>query len=247
MPESNLEKKHTIKEIKERLTVSKRHNYLGDFILGAVDGTVTTFAVVSGVAGAGLKSEVAIILGLANLLADGFSMAISNFLRVKSDKGIIEKTRKNEEYHIKEIPEGEREEIRQIFALKGFEGETLEKIVESITSNPKLWINTMLTEELGLSLESPDPFKAGLITFCSFCTIGFIPLIPFFLLFFIKSFNVFFLSSIVTAFSFIIIGFIKGKVLSRNLVKSILETLFIGYGAASLAYVIGQLTKGLVP
>lgn len=58
--------------------------YLPEFVYGGIDGAVTTFAVVAGALGASLSSVVVIILGLANILADGFSMAISNYLSVKS-------------------------------------------------------------------------------------------------------------------------------------------------------------------
>ena len=61
-----------------------RSKYLSDFVYGGIDGAVTTFAVVAGVAGAGLDSAVVLILGFVNLFADGFSMATSNYLSTKS-------------------------------------------------------------------------------------------------------------------------------------------------------------------
>jgi len=85
-----------------------------------------------------------IILGVANLLADGLSMAVSNYLSTRSQREEVEKARREEEKHIREFPEGEQEEIRQIFAAKGFSGDTLERIVETVTQNRKLWIDTML-------------------------------------------------------------------------------------------------------
>ncbi|OGH99234.1 MAG: hypothetical protein A2104_00405 [Candidatus Melainabacteria bacterium GWF2_32_7] len=245
MKESNLKKQHTKQAIKERLTLSKGHSYLGDSILGAMDGTVTTFAIVSGATGAGFRPEIAIILGLANLFADGFSMAASNFLKTKSDKGVIEKARRTEEQHIKQMPEGEREEVRQIFRKKGFEGETLEEIVSVITQDRQRWVNTMLTEELGLTLETPKPVSAALFTFLSFCIVGFIPLLPFLTMTYIEGYNVFLVSSLLTALSFFTIGITKGAILKQNKFQSGLETLFIGIGAASLAYIIGLLTKGI--
>src|SRR5690242_13763923 len=146
-PLKQLVKEHTPHAIAQRLASATEHSYLGDFVLGAVDGTVTTFAVVAGVAGAGLGSSVAIILGLANLFADGFSMAAGNYLSTKAEREVVERVRKSEEAHIERHPAGEREEIRQIFAAKGFEGQLLDQIVETITQDRERWINTMLKEE----------------------------------------------------------------------------------------------------
>jgi hypothetical protein len=123
---------------------------------------------VSGVIGANLPQGIAFILGLANLLADSFSRAVSNYQRAKSDKEQADQARRIEEKHIDEIPEGEREEIRQIFSRKGFEGPVLDEIVQVITQDRRRWVDTMLTEELGLRLESPTPLKAGIVTFIGF-------------------------------------------------------------------------------
>jgi VIT1/CCC1 family predicted Fe2+/Mn2+ transporter len=71
-----------------------------DFVYGAIDGSVTTFAVVAGVVGAALSPSIILILGFANLFADGFSMAIGNYLGTKSQKEYIEKERKREEWEI---------------------------------------------------------------------------------------------------------------------------------------------------
>src|SRR5262245_3591490 len=121
---------HTPAAVAARLQENAQHSYLGDFVLGAVDGVVTTFAVVAGAAGAHFPPVVAIVLGLANLLADGFSMAVGNYLSRKSDRERVQRVRQSEQRHIEKFPEGEREEIRQIFSQKGFSGETLETIVQ---------------------------------------------------------------------------------------------------------------------
>ena len=101
-----------------------------------VDGAVTTFAVVSGVAGAQLSSRVIIILGLANLLADGFSMAASNYSGTKTEIDDRRRLTEVERRHIALYPEGEREEIRQILAAKGLSGPSLEDAVAAVTAKP---------------------------------------------------------------------------------------------------------------
>ena len=119
---SGLVAAHTRDAIRTRLEAGPSHGDIRDFIFGAIDGTGTTFAVVSGVSGAGLPFGVLIVLGVANLVADGFSMGIGNFLGSRADQQQRAHTRREEEYHIRTVPEGEREEIRRIFASKGFSG-----------------------------------------------------------------------------------------------------------------------------
>jgi VIT1/CCC1 family predicted Fe2+/Mn2+ transporter len=123
MPE--LEHEHTPDAIADRIA-SSNHNYVRDFIYGGIDGAVTTFAVVSGVSGAELSPAIVLILGFANLAADGFSMAASNFLGTRAEEDDYRRLEKIEYRHIELEPDGEREEVRQIYSEKGFAGEELE-------------------------------------------------------------------------------------------------------------------------
>jgi len=245
---NELESQHTPQAIRQRFQYGLKQSYLKDFVYGAIDGTVTTFAVVSSVAGAGLSSGIVIILGVANLLGDGFSMAVSNFLATRSEEQLREKVRKMEEKHIAHIPEGEREEIRQIFAAKGFSEKELEKVVSIITSNKKQWVDIMLQEEWGISLSGPSPFNAGFFTFLSFVLIGLLPLLAFVyqLSFHPTEFNSFFISTCMTAMAFFAVGAFKGQFVGKYWLLSGLETLTMGSSAAFLAFIIGASLKNLV-
>lgn len=241
----NLSETHTPQAIAARLSGETAHNYLGDFVLGAIDGAVTTFAIVAGVAGAGYDSGTALVLGMANLLADGLSMAVSNYMSTKSQREFVERVRQIERKHIDEFPEGEREEIRQIFASKGFTGELLEQIVEVITDDHRRWVDTMVTEEFGLSVESPSPFRAALATFCAFALAGFVPLAPFCLGLESKE-TVFAVSAIATAVTFFLIGMAKGHVVNRSRWYGGLEVLGIGGAAAVVAFFVGVVLHRIV-
>lgn len=234
-----LEQDHRVEAIAERLGRAQEHSYLGDAVLGAIDGCVTTFAVVAGVAGAQLPGGVALILGIANLLADGFSMAISNHQRARTDRQRVETLRRVEERHIDELPEGEREEVRQIYARKGFGGDVLEHIVEVVTSDRKRWIDTMLTEELGLVIDGPSPLRAALVTFAAFAVVGAIPLAPFALAAMGVELPVLLVSAGATAAAFFAVGWIKNRIQGLSVWRGGLETLAVGGAAAGLAWIAG--------
>lgn len=236
---------HTPERIRERINADNS-NYLSDFIYGAIDGTVTTFAVVSGVAGAGLSSGIVIVLGLANLVGDGFSMAASNYLGTRADKQLQEKARAEEARQIEEYPEGEREEVRQIYADKGFEGELLDRVVEVICSNKERWLDTMLSEELGLHLSSRSPIRAAAATFVAFILIGFIPLLPFTVQLLSAPVEApFFWSCIFTGIAFFGVGAAKSWFVEQHWFFAGVETLLLGGSAALLAYIVGSLLRGV--
>jgi len=241
-----LESEHTPQAVAARIGQTQ-HVYLRDFVYGAIDGCVTTFAVVSGAMGAGLSSGVVLIFGFANLLADGFSMAVSNYLGTKADRQLLSRARQIEENHVDVIPEGEVEEIREIFRQKGFEGELLDRVVEVITNNRTLWINTMLQEEWGLALDGPSPWKAGGVTFLAFTFMGLIPLLPFvaFYVMALEGIAAFAQSAMLTAATFFGIGAMKSRYVLEKWSRSGLETLLMGGGAAVLAYLAGLLLQGL--
>ncbi|MCB1755933.1 MAG: VIT1/CCC1 transporter family protein [Gammaproteobacteria bacterium] len=239
---------HTREAIASRLEDGPDRIYLKDFIYGAIDGAVTTFAVVSSVAGAKLSIGIILILGAANLFADGFSMAISNFLGTRADQQMREKIRDLERDHIRRHPEGEIEEIRQIFQAKGFTGNKLDSIVEHTIADEDRWIDTMLVEEHGITLDGPDPLKAAIATFVAFAVVGAVPLVPFVINWFMPGTlaSPFLASSIMTGIAFMLVGAAKSRFVIRPWYTEALETLLAGGAAAAIAYAIGYLLKGLM-
>lgn len=239
---------HAPHRIRRRLDQDRRPDYLPDFIYGAIDGTVTTFAVVSGVAGADLSSSIVIVLGLANLVGDGFSMAASNYSGTRTEQQLVQRARRQESQHIDVYPEGEREEIRQIFASKGFSGESLEQVVDVICADRERWINVMLTEERGLSLTPKSPLSAGAMTMAAFMLVGSIPLLPFaaVLLTGNNLESSFLLSTLLTAVAFLIVGAVKSRFVEQHWLPSGLETLGLGGAAAGLAYAVGFALRGII-
>lgn len=216
-----------------------------DFVYGSIDGSVTTFAVVAGAIGASLSPMVILILGFANLFADGFSMAIGNYQASKARLEFIQKERKREEWEIDNMAESEKQEIRDIYAKKGFTSDLLDEIVRVITTRKKVWIDTMMKEELGLIEDGRKPTDTALSTFFGFNIIGLIPLIPFVFLYAtglsVSVSDSFLYSVVFTGGAFFLIGIIKGKIVKRSLFRSGLTTLAVGGIAATVAYVVGYL------
>lgn len=242
-----LKEQHRTGTTDEILHGNASGEYVGDFVYGGIDGVVTTFAVVAGVAGANLSANVVLILGLANLFADGFAMAIGNFLSLRAEKQRYNAILVEEKYEIEKIPEYEREEIREIYKGKGLEGEVLNKVVQIITSDKDRWLREMMFEEHGLTPEFRSPVAGAGVTFTAFVLIGFVPLLSFVLAIFFPAFTgqAFISSVVLTGVSLFIIGALKTLVVKEPVFKSGLEILVMGGMAAAVAYLVGFLLRGL--
>lgn len=223
--------------------------YFDDFIYGSIDGAVTTFAIVAGVIGASLPSGIILILGFANLFADGFSMAAANYQASKARNEFIEMKRRQEEWEIDNLEEQEKDEIRDIYKKKGFKDELLEEIVRIITSRRKVWVDTMMKEELGLIEDEKNPIDSSISTFIGFNLIGLIPLIPFMIFMMIgvdANSEAFVYSTISIIAAFFLVGMIKGKIVKKSKIRAGIYTLIIGGVASIVAYSVGYGLQSVV-
>jgi VIT1/CCC1 family predicted Fe2+/Mn2+ transporter len=189
-----------------------------------------------------MEAAIVLVLGAANLLADGFSMAVGSFLGARTDADHRRRIRASEEDHIDRVPEGEREEVRQIYRAKGFEGALLEQVVERVTADRELWIETMLVEEHGLPPVARSPGRAAAATFAGFFVAGAVPLIPHAL----GLDDAFLVSAFATGGVFAAIGSLRGVVTKSGALRGAIETVALGGCAAALAYGVGWLLRGLV-
>ncbi len=231
---------HSAQEIRDRIGAPPGRGVLRDVVYGGIDGSVTTFAIVAGVAGAGLSPFVIVALGLANVLADGFSMAAGNYSGTKAEVDNIKRIRQVEERHIAHHPDGERLEVREILAQKGLSGQVLEDATDAITADRESWIGLMLEGEYGLGGVDPHPMRAAIATFVAFLVAGMVPLMPFV----IGIENAFAWSAWMTMAVFFAIGAMKSRWSLNAWWKSGLETLAIGGVAAGIAYFVGTLFHG---
>ena len=228
--------------------INRWEDYIGEFVYGGIDGSVTTFAVVAGSAGANLDSSVIIILGFANLIADGFAMSVGSYLSNKSEHENYEKHKRIEYWEVDHLPEKEREEIREIYQAKGFEGDLLDQVVDVITADKERWVDVMMKEELNMMKEEKSPLAMGAMTFLSFVIVGLIPLISYVWDYSSpsESDQLFMISIVLTSFAFIGIGWLKSYVVQTGRIRSIVETLLLGAIAATLSYFVGSLLENMI-
>jgi vacuolar iron transporter family protein len=228
-----LEHSHTKEAIRSRLAQDPKISFLRDWIYGGIDGVVTTFAVVAGVVGADLPSRIVLVLGLANLVADGFAMAAGNYSGTQAERDEYDRLLAIERKHIAVVPDGEKEEIRQIFGAKGFSGDNLERVVGVITADETRWAKTMVVEEYGLAPSPKSPILAALSTFAAFMLCGLVPLVTY------LSPGGFALCVVATGFVFFAIGAIKSRWSLTSWWWSGFVTFSIGMVAAALAFWVG--------
>ncbi|TDT63676.1 VIT1/CCC1 transporter family protein [Fonticella tunisiensis] len=236
----------------QRLTSEERHNqeqgqYIKSLIYGGLDGIITTFAVVAGVAGASLSAGIVLIMGLANLIADGLSMAIGDYLSTKAEIEYQNAERQREMWEIEHYPEGEKQELVELYMNRGMSPEDAKTVTNIISKYKKAWTDIMMVEELGILEENESPLKNAIATFVSFIVFGFIPVLVYVISNFIPGLqkNTFTIACALTGITLFILGALKVKITEKNWFLSGLEMLVVGGVAAAAAYLIGTLLSGV--
>lgn len=232
---------------KERL-LGKAREYLGEFVYGGIDGSVTTFAVVAGSAGGNLDNNVVLILGIANMLADGLSMGIGSYLSTKSEiqnhqrlKGSLHNQFKNQRSKVVSLLEG-------IIEGFGAKGKTKDDLVEVVTKNEEVAIDMLLKYEHEEIMPASHPVWNGVMTYAAFVLIGLVPLLTYLFqdMLGLSDGQLFPLSCLFTSIAFVGIGVLKSLLTEQNVAKAVFETLFLGGVAALVSYYVGAILESIL-
>jgi len=216
----------------------KESSAMRDFVFGFGDGINTSLGIAAGVGGADFSSNIIILAALVGMVTGAKAMAVQNYLALKTQRELLKSEIAREEWEIENKPEDERMEIVDIYKAKGFSGKELDLIVEKITSDKKVWLDTMLKEELNLNLEIVgSPIKGALRMFVSFLIGGMLPILPFF---FTSGLTALFIAIGISISSSFIVGVIKSKMANTNKIIGGLEMAGLGTGIALLGYGIGS-------
>ena len=216
----------------------KESSSIRDFVFGFGDGINTSLGLVAGVGGADVSSNIIILAAIVAMFTGAKAMAVQNYLAVKSQRQILDSEIKREKWEMDNVPEAEKKEIEDIYKDKGFTGQDLERIVNKITSDKKVWLNTMLTEELKLNLEIVgSPLKSAFRMFGAFLVGGILPIIQYF---FLSGYVPLYVAIGVSLSASFIIGAIKSKIANISMLRGGLEMAGLGTGIALIGYGIGS-------
>lgn len=217
-----------------------------DIVYGAHDGIVTTFAVVAGTVGAGLPDGIILVLGIANMLADGFSMGAGAYLSSTSESDHYERMRREEARAIAVRPDAKRTELRAACAAKGFAGEPLEHIVTTLTNDPAVWADTMMLQVHGLTKpEASGALVHGIATFLGFVLFGSVPLVPYLFVGVLPEAFRFPAAIVAAGVALLLVGVTRSMVTRQRVVRGITEILLIGAVSTAIAYGVGAALRHL--
>lgn len=216
----------------------KESSSIRDFVFGFGDGINTSLGLVAGVGGANESSSIIILAALVAMFTGAKAMAVQNYLAVRSQRQILQSEIEREKWEMENVPEAERQEIEDIYKAKGFSETELSNIVNKITSDKKVWLDTMLTEELKLNLEIVgSPLKSAFRMFGAFLIGGILPIIPYF---FSSGYVPLLIAIGTSLFASFVIGAFKSKLANLSMIRGGLEMAGMGTGIALIGYGIGS-------
>jgi VIT1/CCC1 family predicted Fe2+/Mn2+ transporter len=208
-----------------------------DFVFGFGDGINTSLGIAAGVSGADISSSIIILAALVGMFTGAKAMAVQNYLAVKTHRELLKSEIAREEWEIENKPDIERQEIEEIYKAKGFSGKELDMVVSKITSDKKVWLDTMLTEELKLNIEVlGNPLKSAFRMFGAFLVGGILPIIPFF---FLQGYLPLVIAVSISLSTSFAVGAVKSNLAKTNIIKGGLEMAGLGTGIALLGFGIG--------
>jgi VIT1/CCC1 family predicted Fe2+/Mn2+ transporter len=214
---------------------------LSDIILGGQDGLVNVLGVILGIAAATHDPRIVMVAGLAATFAESISMAAVAYTSTLADADYYEAERAREFRHITEVPRLEKNEVREIYTKKGFKGDLLDHIVETITANSDVWVAVMMSEEHQLNpIDRRQAFKSALVVGLAAVIGSLIPLAPFAFLPVNQSMWV---AVIITALVLFGVGAYKARTMVGHPGKSGLEMALIGTLSALVGYGVGAVLK----
>ena len=222
-----------------RRFISSSRGSMRSLILGVNDGLVSILALVAGVTGGTFETNIIILAGIAGAIAGAISMAVGNYISVKSEIEFYHSEIEREKREIREKPEEEIAEVREMYRKKGFKGKQLEDIVKHLTANEKRWLDVMMKEELGFHHEKFEtPVKLAILTGVAFIIASIIPIVPYF---FLSAKPALVLSLILTGIVLFAAGAAKTLFTRKSWILSGAEMLIIGMLATAATFTIGSL------
>ena len=214
---------------------------ISDVILGGQDGLVNVLGIALGVAAATQDLRIILAAGMAATFAESVSMAAVAFTSRRADQDYYESERAREFRHLRLVPTVERDEVRAIYAAKGFQGETLEQIVRTITADEDIWVGVMMAEELRLApVDRRAAARSALVVGVAAVVGSLIPLTPFVILPVMPAMVA---SLVVAAGSLFGVGAYKARRTVGHPGRSGLEMALIGTASALVGYVVGLFFK----
>lgn len=214
-------------------------NWLRDVILGGQDGLVNILGIVLGVIAGGGSKAVLLAAGFAAAITESISMGAVGYTSTISERDYYQAEQAREAAEIDATPEAERQEIRDIYAAKGFTGDLLNRVVDTITANRDRWLSTMMDEELHLQpVQTPDILRSAVVITIATLIGHLIPLLPFVWLPRATALITAFVLSAGVLFG---VGVYSSVTLVGDWRKNGLKMVAIGLGAAAVGFLIGRL------